>query len=93
MSEKEFDRGKCFTFFSSYRKQGERIKEILGPEKALEYLRTEAKFPIVLKADGLALGKGVLICQDLSEAEAGVKEIMEDKKFGNAGNTMVHDRP
>ena len=59
------------------------------PEKALEYLRTEAKFPIVLKADGLALGKGVLICQDLAEAEAGVKEIMEDKKFGNAGNTMV----
>ena len=59
------------------------------PEKALEYLRTEAKFPIVLKADGLALGKGVLICQDLSEAEAGVKEIMEDKKFGSAGNTMV----
>ena len=58
-------------------------------EKALEYLRTEAKFPIVLKADGLALGKGVLICQDLAEAEAGVKEIMEDKKFGNAGNTMV----
>ena len=40
------------------------------PEKALEYLRTEAKFPIVLKADGLALGKGVLICQDLAEAEA-----------------------
>ena len=37
MSEKEFDRGKCFTFFASYRKQGERIKEILGPEKALEY--------------------------------------------------------
>ena len=59
------------------------------PEKALEYLRAEAKFPIVLKADGLALGKGVLICQDLAEAEAGVKEIMEDKKFGNAGNTMV----
>ena len=59
------------------------------PEKALEYLRTEAKFPIVLKADGLALGKGVLICQDLAEAEAGVKEIMEDKKFGSAGNTMV----
>ena len=59
------------------------------PEKALTYLRTEAKFPIVLKADGLALGKGVLICQDLKEAEDGVKEIMEDKKFGNAGNTMV----
>ena len=59
------------------------------PEKALVYLRTEAKFPIVLKADGLALGKGVLICQNLQEAEAGVKEIMEDKKFGSAGNTMV----
>lgn len=65
---------------------------VFGPRKnaaILEYLRTEAKFPIVLKADGLALGKGVLICQDLAEAEAGVKEIMEDKKFGNAGNTMV----
>ena len=61
------------------------------PEKALVYLRTEkeAKFPIVLQADGLALGKGVLICQNLQEAEAGVKEIMEDKKFGSAGNTMV----
>ena len=58
-------------------------------ENALEYLRTQAKFPIVLKADGLALGKGVLICNDLAEAEAGVKEIMEDKKFGSAGNTMV----
>ena len=59
------------------------------PQKALEYLRTQAKFPIVLKADGLALGKGVLICDSLEEAEAGVKEIMEDKKFGSAGNTMV----
>ena len=58
------------------------------PEAALSYLET-AKFPIVLKADGLALGKGVLICQDLSEAQAGVREIMEDKKFGDAGNTMV----
>ena len=56
------------------------------PQKALDYLHTQAKFPIVLKADGLALGKGVLICQDLAEAEAGV---MEDKKFGSAGNTMV----
>lgn len=59
------------------------------PKKALDYLKTQAKFPIVLKADGLALGKGVLICQDLAEAMAGVKEIMEDKKFGSAGNTMV----
>ena len=59
-----------------------------SPEAALEYLKT-AEYPTVLKADGLALGKGVLICQDLKEAEDGVKEIMEDKKFGNAGNTMV----
>lgn len=58
------------------------------PEEALVYLKT-AKMPIVLKADGLALGKGVLICNTLEEAEAGVKEIMEDKKFGTAGNTMV----
>ena len=58
-------------------------------EKALEYLRTKADFPIVLKADGHALGKGVLICEDLAQAEAGVKEIMEDKKFGSAGNRMV----
>ncbi len=58
------------------------------PAKAIEYLKT-AKMPIVLKADGLALGKGVLICNTLEEALAGVKEIMEDKKFGTAGNTMV----
>ena len=50
---------------------------------------TAAKFPIVLKADGLALGKGVLICNTLEEAKAGVKEIMLDKKFGTAGNEMV----
>ncbi|SFK42458.1 phosphoribosylamine--glycine ligase [Lachnospiraceae bacterium KH1T2] len=55
---------------------------------ALAYLDT-AKFPIVLKADGLALGKGVLICNTLDEARNGVKEIMLDKKFGTAGNRMV----
>ncbi len=58
-------------------------------EKALEYLRTKAEFPIVLKADGLALGKGVLICETLADAEEGVKTIMQDKKFGSAGNRMV----
>lgn len=58
------------------------------PNKALEYLET-AKFPIVLKADGLALGKGVLICNTLEEAKDGVKSIMLDKKFGTAGNQMV----
>lgn len=58
------------------------------PKAALAYLE-QAKFPIVLKADGLALGKGVLICENLEQAKAGVKEIMEDKKFGASGNTMV----
>ena len=58
------------------------------PAAALAYLET-AQFPIVLKADGLALGKGVLICNTLEEAKDGVKEIMEDKKFGSAGNAMV----
>jgi phosphoribosylamine--glycine ligase len=57
-------------------------------EDALAYLET-ARFPIVLKADGLALGKGVLICQTLEEAKAGVREIMTDHKFGTAGNRMV----
>ena len=58
------------------------------PKKALEYLE-HAKMPIVLKADGLALGKGVLICNTLEEAKEGVRAIMMDKKFGDAGNQMV----
>ena len=57
-------------------------------EKALAYLET-AKMPIVLKADGLALGKGVLICKDLEEAKAGVKTLMMDKQFGSAGDEIV----
>ncbi|MCR5273513.1 MAG: phosphoribosylamine--glycine ligase [Lachnospiraceae bacterium] len=59
-----------------------------NPADALSYLEN-AKYPIVLKADGLALGKGVLICETKEDAKAGVKEIMEDKKFGSAGNRMV----
>lgn len=58
------------------------------PEQALAYLET-ASYPIVLKADGLALGKGVLICNDLSQAQAGVKAIMLDKQFGTAGDRLV----
>ena len=58
------------------------------PDKALKYLET-AKMPIVLKADGLALGKGVLICNTLDEAKEGVKTIMLDKQFGDSGNTLV----
>lgn len=59
-----------------------------NPEEALAYLET-VKFPIVLKADGLALGKGVLICNTLEEAKDGVRTIMLDKQFGESGNTMV----
>ena len=57
-------------------------------DAALAYLET-ANFPIVLKADGLALGKGVLICNTLEEAQEGVRSIMLDKQFGSAGNRMV----
>ena len=58
------------------------------PAAALAYLES-ARFPIVLKADGLALGKGVLICNTLEEAKAGVSTIMEEKQFGDAGSRMV----
>ena len=59
-----------------------------SPEAALDYLEN-AQYPIVLKADGLALGKGVLICMTKEEAKAGVKTIMLDKQFGSAGNRLV----
>ena len=59
-----------------------------SPEEAQKYLET-SKYPIVLKADGLALGKGVLICNTKEEAMDGVKELMLDKKFGASGDTIV----
>ena len=58
-------------------------------EKAIDYLKSQATFPIVLKASGLALGKGVLICETLEEALEGTEEIMGVKKFGSAGDEMV----
>ena len=58
------------------------------PDEAIKYLET-VKMPIVLKADGLALGKGVLICNTLEEAKEGVKTLMLDKQFGDAGNEIV----
>ena len=58
------------------------------PEAAKEYLR-DCRYPIVLKADGLALGKGVLICNSYEEAVDGVKTLMQDKQFGNAGDRIV----
>lgn len=59
-----------------------------SPEEAIEYLE-KAKFPIVLKADGLALGKGVLICNTKEDAMEGVKTLMLYKQFGSAGDTIV----
>ena len=59
------------------------------PEKVMDYIKAEGKYPVVIKADGLALGKGVLICQNEQEAADGVKEIMLDKKFGASGNHVV----
>ncbi len=59
-----------------------------SPEDALSYLET-VKFPVVLKADGLALGKGALICNTMDEAKDAVKTLMLDKQFGDAGNRIV----
>ncbi len=56
---------------------------------AIEYIKEKNEFPTVIKADGLALGKGVLIPENLDDAVAGVKEIMEDKIFGASGNNIV----
>ena len=59
------------------------------PQKALDYLHTQAKFPIVLKADGLALGKGVIIAKDEQEAENAVRSMLLDGKFGKSGSEIV----
>lgn len=58
-------------------------------EKAVAYIKSQNQFPIVIKADGLALGKGVLIANNLKEAEDGIHSIMEDKVFGASGNKVV----
>lgn len=57
--------------------------------KAVEYIRAQNEFPTVIKADGLALGKGVIIAESMADAEAAVKSIMEDKMFGDSGNHIV----
>ena len=58
-------------------------------DEVMAYIKDKNEFPTVIKADGLALGKGVIIPESLEEAEAGVKEIMEDKIFGDSGNNVV----
>ncbi len=60
-----------------------------SPEAALTFIREQGKYPAVVKADGLALGKGVIIAQDYAEAEHAVRSIMEDKIFGDSGNQVV----
>ena len=59
------------------------------PAKALSYIEQKNEYPVVIKADGLALGKGVIIAADHDEAKEGLKEIMEDKVFGASGNQVV----
>ena len=59
------------------------------PNKAIEYIESENTTPVVVKADGLALGKGVIIAQTIDDAKAAVKSIMEDKQFGDSGNNIV----
>ena len=59
------------------------------PEEALEYIRRQDRYPAVIKADGLALGKGVVLCADYQEACKAVKEIMEDRVFGESGSRVV----
>ncbi len=58
-------------------------------EKAMEYIQSKNEYPVVIKADGLALGKGVLICESEQQAKDGLKSMMEDKIFGKSGSTVV----
>ena len=66
-----------------------KYKAFDNPKDVIAYIKEQNEFPTVIKADGLALGKGVIIPETLDEAEAGVKEIMEDKIFGDSGNNVV----
>ena len=60
-----------------------------NPQKAIDYIVSENTVPVVVKADGLALGKGVIIAQTIDEAKDAIKSIMEDKQFGDSGNNIV----
>jgi len=75
-------------FMAKYGVKTAEYKNFQGPMLAIEYLETQ-DFPIVVKASGLAAGKGVIICQNFEEAKKAVLEIMEDKTFGDAGNEVV----
>lgn len=75
-------------FMAKYGVKTAKYRNFQGPMLAIEYLETQ-EFPIVVKASGLAAGKGVIICQNFEEAKKAVLEIMEDKTFGDAGNEVV----
>lgn len=75
-------------FMQKYNIPTAKYKTYTDCEKALEGLK-EFNLPIVIKADGLAAGKGVLICNTIEEAQEGIKAILEDKQFGNAGSSLV----
>ncbi|RLZ12234.1 phosphoribosylamine--glycine ligase [Faecalibacter macacae] len=75
-------------FMAKYGVKTAAYKNFQGSQLAKEYLQSQ-DFPIVVKASGLAAGKGVIICQNLEEAEQAIDEIMEDKTFGDAGNEVV----
>ncbi len=66
-----------------------RYETFSDPDEAIAYIRGQNRYPTVVKADGLALGKGVLICQSEQEAVDGVRAIMLDKRFGDSGNHIV----
>ncbi len=75
-------------FMAKYGVKTAKYKTFQGPMLAIEYLESQ-EFPIVVKASGLAAGKGVIICQDFEEAKKAVLDIMEDKTFGDAGSEVV----
>ena len=60
-----------------------------NPSEALSYIRRRGRYPAVIKADGLALGKGVILCEDYVEAKAAIKSIMQDRIFGASGKRVV----
>jgi len=75
-------------FMDKYGVKTAKYKNFQGPMLAIDYLKKQ-EYPIVVKASGLAAGKGVIICQDFEEAKQAVLDIMEDKTFGDAGNEVV----
>ena len=87
-SKLEYSKSFAKNFLKKHKIPSANFREFSSYTKAEKYLR-DIKFPIVIKADGLAAGKGVIICNDLSEAKKGLKEIMISKKFGKAGKKIL----